>query len=153
MVMSLDNIPGALSRSSWVIFIDGKVLRDWVMANFWWHSSESGDSEGYLVVEIGAPLKYPEGAKRFAALMSEPGGHLIQLKYQAEFTSKNTELPEFTISDARATLYKLLPMQSQGTELEGLDARSDWPVIQAITFNAKLEKGVNPVGLADSKDD
>ena len=163
-VKTLHSIPCTLSRSAWGITIDGKVLKDWVMANFWWHASgacavcSSRSIEGnHVQTQICMPLKHNEDGLLFARIMAEQEKHTIQFIYQKDGNepseNKGGTYPEIVISDATASMYELLPMSLGGAQIEGLDVRSDTPVVQAITFDATLKTGERPVRLVGSKEE
>ena len=154
-VKTLHQIPCTLSRSAWDITINGDIVRDWVMANLWWHCSETGRSGGHVQVQICVPLKYTEDGLLLAKLMAKQDGNTIRLIHQegkGPLQGKSGRLSGITVHDAEATLYELLPMTMGGTQIEGIDARSDTPVVQAITFSATLKRGELPLKPAGSED-
>jgi hypothetical protein len=127
MVKNLEQMPGTFSRSAWNILIDGKVITDWVMANLRWI-----DADDRLEIQIGVPLTLDTS---FADMTNKRKAFTVELR------GLQQGAPIFAAEKAFPVRYELQPMEMHGAWLDGLDVRSDMPVIQCITFRGRPLKG------------
>lgn len=134
-VMPLDRFPNTLPRSNWRVTIDGEQLKDWVGVNFRWYPEKTDHPR--IEVQLVMPASLSDDSKVFIKLMI-PKGRKIELIATNEDGSDRKDW-HYVFENMQPVLYELLPVVIQGTQVEGLDRRADWPVLQSITFWGNLK--------------
>lgn len=130
---SLEKFPGSIPRCDWRVVIDGEVLSDWVGVNLRWFSGAHDAPR--IEVQVVMPLGASADSRAFIKLMApKEGGRKIELLPVCHEGDGADSLPSYTVKDVLPVKYELLQAVIQGTEVEGLDRRSNWAVLQSITF-------------------